>query len=144
MCTTGIACKSLLPRLQASTLYSFAGIKDCSGSLSQLLDHIDGNPEAKDRWRRNDILVIDEVSMLSEKIFNSIEYISRKVRQETRPFGGMQVIAPGDFFQLPRVPRYDDEGKFAFQSKLWDVVFPHTSPEKGATSKGAKVHRFCQ
>lgn len=65
--------------------------------------------------------------LLSEKIFNSIECISRKVRQETRPFGGMQVIALGDFFQLPPVPRYDDEGKFAFQSKLWDVMFPHVS-----------------
>ena len=144
MCTTGIACKSLLPRLQASTLYSFAGIKDGSGSLSQRLDRLYSSPEAKDRWRRNDVLVIDEVSMLSEKIFNSIEYISRKVRQETRPFGGMQVIASGDFFHLPPVPRYDNEGKFACQSKLWDVVFPHTSPENSATSKGAKVHRFCQ
>lgn len=143
-CTTGIACKSLLPRLQASTLYSFAGIKDGSGSLSQLLDRIDGNLEAKDRWRRNDILVIEQVSMLSEKIFNSTDYISRKVCQETRSFGGMQVIVSGDFFQLPPVPRYDNEGKFAFQSRLWDVVFPHTSPENSATSKGAKVHRFCK
>lgn len=143
-CTTRIAGKSLLPRLQASTIHSFAGIKDGRRSLSQLLDRIDGNPEAKDRWRRNDILVIDEVCMLSEKIFNSTEYISRKVRQETRPFGGMQVIASGDSFQLPPVPRYDNEGKFAFQIKLWGVVFPLTSPENSATSKGAKVHRFCQ
>lgn len=125
-CTTGIACKSLPPALQATTLYSFAGIKDGSGSLTQLLERIDGNPEAKDRWRTTDVLVIDEVSMLSEKIFNYTENIARKVRQESQAFGGIQVVASGDFFQLPPVPRYDDEGNFAFQSKLWDVVFPHT------------------
>lgn len=125
-CTTGIACKSLPPRLQASTLHSFAGINDGSGSLNHLLQRIDGNAEAKDRWRKTDSLVIDEVSMLSEKIFNNTECIARNVRQESRAFGGIQVIASGDFFQLPPVPRYDDEGNFAFQSKLWDVVFPHT------------------
>lgn len=64
--------------------------------------------------------------MLSEKLFNYSEYIARKVRQESRSFGGIQVVASGDFFQLPPVPRYNDEGKFVFQSKLWDVMFPHT------------------
>ena len=123
---TRIASRSLPPGLQATTLHSFAGIKDGSGSLSQLLERIDGNPEAKERGRKTDVLVIDEVSMLSEKIFNYAEYIARNVRQESRSFGGIQVIASGDFFQLPPVPRYDDEGNFAFQSKLWDVVFPHT------------------
>ena len=87
-CTTGIACKSLPPALQATTLHSFAGIKDGSGSLTQLLEPIDGNPEAKGRWRTTDVLIIDEVSMLSEKIFNYIEYIARNVRQEIRAFGG--------------------------------------------------------
>ena len=62
-CTTGIACKSLLPRLQASTVHSFAGIKDGSGSLSQLLDRIDGNPEAKNRWRRNDEMTKKKMKM---------------------------------------------------------------------------------
>ena len=47
------------------------------------------------------------------------------MRQDSPSFGGIQVIALGDFFQLPPVPRYNNEGKFAFQSKLWDVVFPH-------------------
>ena len=101
-CTTGIACKSLPPALQATTLHSFAGIKDGSGSLTQLLERIDGNPEAKDRWRTTDVLVIDEVSMLSEKIFNYTENIARKVRQESQAFGGIQVVASGDFFNYLR------------------------------------------
>ena len=80
-CTTGIACKSLPPILQASTLHSFAGIKDGSGSLNQLLQRVDGNPDAKDRWRKCDVLLIDEVSMFSEKLLNYSEYIACKVRQ---------------------------------------------------------------
>jgi len=101
-CTTGIACKSLPPALQATTLHSFAGIKDGSGSLTQLLERIDGNPGAKHRWRTTEVLVIDEVSMLSDKIFNHTEYIARNVRQESRAFGGIQVVASGDFFNCLR------------------------------------------
>ena len=125
-CTTGIACKSLPPQLQATTLHSFAGNIDDSGSLNHLLEGIDSNAEAKDRWRKTDALVIDEVSMLSGKTFNYTECIARNVRQEGRALGVIQVIASGDFFQLPPVPRYDAERNFAFQSKVWDVMFPHT------------------
>ena len=59
-CTTGTACKSLPPSLHATTLHPFAGIKDGGGSLNQLLVRIDGNSGAKERWRKTDVLVLDE------------------------------------------------------------------------------------
>ena len=55
---------------------------------------------AMDRWRKTDTLLIDEVSMLSEKIFNNTEYIAHSICQESRVFGEIQVIASGDFFQV--------------------------------------------
>lgn len=59
--------------------YFFVGIKDGSGLLIQFLEWIDGNFEVKDWWRIIDVLVIDEVLMLSEKIFNYMENIVLKV-----------------------------------------------------------------
>lgn len=81
--------------------------------------------------------------MLSEKIFNSIECISRKVRQETRPFGGMQVIASGIFFSCHLYLDMTMKESLLSRASCGMSCFP-TSPENSAKSKGAKVHRFCQ
>lgn len=56
----------------------------------------------------------------------SIKFIARKVRNINKFFGSMQVVASGDFYQLPPVPNYDDEGALAFLSSIWKGVFPYT------------------
>lgn len=124
-CTTGIACKSLPSRLKAVTLHSFAGIKEGRGSRDFLLNRVRANDEAILRWQQTDLLIIDEVSMMSSKLFDIIEYIARKVRNKGKFFGSMQVVASGDFYQLPPVPNFDDEGQFAFLSPIWKGVFPY-------------------
>jgi ATP-dependent DNA helicase PIF1 len=58
------------------------------------------NKNAKDRWKRTKVLIIDEISMISCDLFDKIEYIARKVRQTDEPFGGIQVIICGDFCKL--------------------------------------------
>jgi len=72
------------------------------------------------RVRRCEMLVIDEISMLPGRIFEFVEYMFRRLRGRDEPFGGCQVIATGDFLQLPPVrtsetERYD----WAFQSPAW-------------------------
>ena len=72
------------------------------------------------RVRRCEVLVIDEVSMLSGRHFEFVEFLFRRLRGRDVPFGGCQVIATGDFLQLPPVrkselERYD----WAFQSPAW-------------------------
>ena len=54
-CTTGIACRGLPPGLQVTTLHLFTGIKNGSRSLRQLLEWIDGNPEAEKNIKISDI-----------------------------------------------------------------------------------------
>jgi ATP-dependent exoDNAse (exonuclease V) alpha subunit len=59
------------------------------------------NPE---RLRNTDVLILDEVSMLSKRQFDNLNDLLREIRQDPRPFGGMYVILIGDPFQLPPVP----------------------------------------
>ena len=135
-CTTGIACKSLPPRLKAVTLHSFAGVKEGRGPPQFLLNRVNANDDALLRWQQTDLLIVDEVSMLSRKLLESIEFIARKVRNNNKFFGSMQVVASGDFYQLPPVPNYDDEGQFAFLSPIWKEVFPcdHSFQSTGTCS----------
>ncbi|XP_014674176.1 PREDICTED: ATP-dependent DNA helicase PIF1-like [Priapulus caudatus] len=69
----------------------------------------------------------DEISMLSANMLSQVEFICRTVRDSGRYFGGLQVIASGDFYQLPPVPNVlnQDQGSFAFQGPVWKEVFPH-------------------
>ena len=63
--------------------------------------------------------------MLSKRTFNIIQYVSQNVRNSEYAFGGLQVVAFGDFLQLPPVASALDDGKYAFEIALWDSTFPH-------------------
>ena len=77
------------------------------------------------RWREIEVLLIDEMSMLSMRTFDLIQYVSHNIRNSEYVLGGIQVVAFGDFLQLPPVPSAQDSGKYAFQSVLWNLTFPH-------------------
>ena len=53
-------------------------------------------------YLNTEILIIDEISMMSEKIFDLIDYLCKKIRNNQLPFGGIQIIMSGDFYQLPQ------------------------------------------
>jgi ATP-dependent exoDNAse (exonuclease V) alpha subunit len=77
------------------------------------------------RVRRCDVLVIDEVSMLPGRQFEFLEFLFRRLRGREEPFGGAQVIAIGDFLQLPPVRTAGSESQpyqpydWAFLSAAW-------------------------
>jgi thymidine kinase len=58
----------------------------------ELISHILSNAEARERWEKCDVLIIDEVSMLSRDLFERLEIIARAIRKCNRPFGGIQLI----------------------------------------------------
>jgi len=73
-----------------------------------------------DRLNRCQTLIIDEISMLTGRMVDFLDYWFRTHRNSTEPWGGMQVILCGDVLQLPPVRKnhrlpYD----WAFHSKLW-------------------------
>jgi PIF1-like helicase len=55
------------------------------------------------RYLRADVIVLDEASMISPQLFDLFESICRTLRRNEAPFGGMQVVLSGDFFQLPPI-----------------------------------------
>ena len=116
--TTGIAASPL----GGTSLHSYAGIGLGQGSAHELADKIKKNRTAKTRWLETKVLIIDEISMLNPDLLEKLEEIARIVKNNQRPFGGIQLLFVGDFLQLPPVP---DKGRalaFAFESRLWNQL----------------------
>ena len=118
-------CAAVLLNCKAKTLHSWAGIGLGNGTIDQLVAKIKKNKFAKALWKSTNILIVDEVSMLSLKLFNSINEIGKAIRGNPKPFGGIQVIFSGDFFQLPPVGNNDEPEtqQFCFESDEWNSVF---------------------
>lgn len=108
------------------TLHSFAGIGLGKEEVPELVKKIRRNQKAKHRWLRTKILVVDEISMVDGELFDKLEAIARQIRNNGRPFGGIQLIITGDFFQLPPVPDYNKAAKFAFDAASWTTSIEHT------------------
>lgn len=111
------------------TLHSFGGIGLGKEDVPQLVKKIKRNQKAKNRWIRTKILIIDEISMVDGDLFDKLEGIARMMRNNGRPFGGIQLVITGDFFQLPPVPDFDSKArgvKFAFDAGTWSTAIHHT------------------
>lgn len=93
--TTGVAACAV----GGTTVHSFAGAT-ADASPAQCVKRVMGNEYAKKRWRECDILVVDEVSMMSGRFLDCLEFVGGRVRNDRRVFGGMQVVVCGDFFQV--------------------------------------------
>ena len=108
------------------TLHSFAGIGLGKEAIPDLVKKIKRNQKAKNRWMRTKVLIIDEISMVDGDLFDKLEGIARIIRNNGRPFGGIQLVITGDFFQLPPVPDYGKVAKFAFDAATWNTSIEHT------------------
>ena len=115
--TTGIAAE----HIHGTTLHSFAGIGLGKLPVEDLYESILSKESVLKRWRGAKVLVVDEVSMLHADLFDKLEQLARLVRSSTEPFGGIQLVLCGDFFQLPPVDRRNSSTNsiYAFQSVTW-------------------------
>ncbi|KAF7308275.1 ATP-dependent DNA helicase PIF1 [Mycena chlorophos] len=107
------------------TIHSFAGIGLGIEEAEKLADKIRKNKKAMTRWQRTKVLIIDEVSMLDGDLFDKLCRIGCILRRNTEPFGGIQLIVTGDFFQLPPVSK-SGAVKFAFEALKWKEAIPRT------------------
>jgi len=119
-------CAAVLLNCKAKTLHSWAGIRLGKGETASYVKKIRQNTYFSSLWKTTDILVVDEVSMLSFALFNMLNNIGKQLRKSVKPFGGIQVIFSGDFYQLPPVGNKEtpDTMRFCFESEEWNTVFP--------------------
>lgn len=119
-------CAAILLGCHAKTVHSWAGIGLGKGTVDELVRKIRLNARAKKNWTCTDLLVIDEISMMSPDLLEKLDEIGRIIRRnKTKPFGGMQVILIGDFLQLPPIQKGEDM-KFAFESDRWNSIIDET------------------
>jgi ATP-dependent DNA helicase PIF1 len=117
-------CAALLLGNKAKTLHSWAGIGLGRGNADALVTAINKSPHAKRRWKRTEMLIVDEISMMTPELFEKLDAIGKRIRNNVKPWGGIQIILCGDFFQLPPVVKgisgeTAGPGRFAFESPLW-------------------------
>src|SRR3989338_1569429 len=105
--STGIAATHIGGR----TIHSWSGIGVKHTLMSSDLNRIEGNARVAKRVRETHILIIDEISMLSANTLSMVEAVCRKIRGGVAPFGGLQIVLVGDFFQLPPVVPRDQENR---------------------------------
>ena len=78
--------------IQGVTLHSFAGLGLARGTKEDLAEQIKKKKHVIQRWNRANVLIIDEISMISADFFTKVEYVARKFRECEKPFGGLQVV----------------------------------------------------
>ena len=106
--STGIAAT----HLGGLTIHSWAGIGIKENLTRYDIEAILRNDKVYSRIERAQVLIIDEISMLSPNVLEMVNSVCQSVRKNLQPFGGLQFVACGDFFQLPPVTRESGEKKF--------------------------------
>ncbi len=115
--STGIAAT----HLGGMTIHSWSGLGIRDRLTDYDIEDLMDRQYLFKRFERTKVLIIDEVSMLHHFRLDMIEWICRQFKRSERPFGGMQIIVCGDFFQLPPVTRgQTTESEFAYKAESWE------------------------
>ena len=113
--STGIAAT----HIHGMTIHAWSGIGIAHTFDEDTVRDIADNRYVAKRVKKAKVLIIDEISMLDGTVFDMVERVCRKVRKGHLPFGGLQVVVVGDFFQLPPVRGEGQTMRFAFESDAW-------------------------
>ncbi|MEI6305025.1 MAG: PIF1 family DEAD/DEAH box helicase [Candidatus Taylorbacteria bacterium] len=114
--STGIAAT----HMGGVTIHSWTGI-GISDSLSDFqVDEIAEKKYVKTKIEAAKVLIIDEVSMLHHFRLDMVDQVLRRIKKSEKPFGGIQVVLCGDFFQLPPISRFGEpQSRFIYESSAW-------------------------
>lgn len=110
--------------INGTTIHSYLGLGLGNNSVEKMYTFIIKRKHLRERWRELDVLIIDEISMLTAELFDKIEAIARQIRNKLKPFGNIQLVFSGDFFQLPPIGVSSGNSQFCFQSPHWEKCIP--------------------
>jgi ATP-dependent exoDNAse (exonuclease V) alpha subunit len=116
--STGIAAS----HLSGNTIHSWSGLGILDELSADDLKRLSSSEKLQKRYNSADILVIDEVSMLHGQRLDMVNRMAKALRSSDKPFGGLQVILVGDFFQLPPVTRGSNNFDFVHLSEAWSEL----------------------
>ena len=113
---TGLAARNV----GGSTLHSFAGIGLGNGKIEDLIKKVKRNRWSRQKWHSTQVLIIDEISMVSAELFNLLNEVGQAVRYcRSKFWGGIQIIGCGDFSQLPPI-----RAEYCFKWPEFHKMFP--------------------
>ena len=113
--TTGLAAVNI----KGVTIHSWAGVGICNKEISKCVKSILVKRPLSSKIRKCEMLAIDEISMMKGDAFTYIDCVLRQVRGNSEPFGGIQLLLFGDFFQLPPVEDNNEGKDFCFETETW-------------------------
>ena len=114
--STGIAAT----HMGGVTIHSWTGMGIKSDLSEYDLTAMEDKRYIFKRFENTKVLIIDEISMLHHFRLDLVDKIARRMKRNDLPFGGLQIILCGDFFQLPPVSRQDEpESRFAYEAEAW-------------------------
>ena len=116
---------------RARTIHSWAGIGLGRETAPELVVKIKTNRRASRKWLDTQLLIVDEISMMTPDLLEKLDAIGRAIRKRPdSPFGGLQLVLSGDFCQLPPVQKASasaaEEAVFAFESPVWKSLVQET------------------
>jgi ATP-dependent exoDNAse (exonuclease V) alpha subunit len=113
------------------TFHSFFGLGIMEGGVEATVKRALTNKRLKTRLKKAGAVIIDEVSMISGSTLRAAEMIARGCRGRDVPWGGLRIIAVGDFAQLPPVNPFSQQKEWAFANSVWtDSAFRTVSLNK--------------
>lgn len=116
--STGIAAT----HMNGLTIHSWSGIGVKDEITEKDIEKLVKRKYIRDRLIEAKVLIIDEISMLHHFRLDMIDDVCRAVRKVDEPFGGLQVVLSGDFFQLPPISRGSELAYFVHQSNVWQEM----------------------
>ncbi len=114
--STGIASTHINGR----TIHSWAGLGINHTFPQKVIKKIIRNKKIRVNVRQTKTLIIDEVSMINDYHLDVIDTVCKAIKRNTKPFGGIQIVLSGDFFQLPPINDQKGSGNFINYSAIWE------------------------
>jgi ATP-dependent DNA helicase PIF1 len=115
---TGMAAANV----NGSTLHSWAAIGLGKAEPRKHAFYVKKSENSRDRYLNTDILIVDEISLADYEYIHKVNAVAKLVRGNiSKPFGGIQIIFSGDFFQLGPIQK-NRETKFLFEDYIWPRV----------------------